>query len=273
MQDGSVRSPPQMAVRTPSKAEAGQPPDLPSLLYNERIVYIGMPLVQQVTELLIAELMYFNQVKPEDEVTLYINSLGAQQQKQQIAFESEALAVLDTMNYIEPDIRTLCIAQSMGNATLLLAGGTPGKRAAMPNAKIQTAPPRLNRGFGTSVDMQIRAKEMEYVASQQIDLLAEFTGQPRETIEEEFSRDRYYSPESAVEFGLIDEVMQIDSDKVVVSNFWENALYKFTKDHEKRDERLKKYEELGREEVERANKGMAEYGLLEERESRGPPRN
>ena len=273
MQDGSVRSPPQMAVRTPSKAEAGQPPDLPSLLYNERIVYIGMPLVQQVTELLIAELMYFNQVKPEDEVTLYINSLGAQQQKQQIAFESEALAVLDTMNYIEPDIRTLCIAQSMGNATLLLAGGTPGKRAAMPNAKIQTAPPRLNRGFGTSVEMQIRAKEMEYVASQQIDLLAEFTGQPRETIEEEFSRDRYYSPESAVEFGLIDEVMQIDSDKMVVSNFWENALYKFTKDHEKRDERLKKYEELGREEVERANKGMAEYGLLEERENRGPPRS
>merc|ERR1711927_568 len=93
--------------------------------------------------------------------------------------------------------------------------------------------------------------EMEYVASQQIDLLAEFTGQPRETIEEEFSRDRYYSPESAVEFGLIDEVMQIDSDKVVVSNFWENALYKFTKDHEKRDERLKKYEELGREEWDR----------------------
>merc|ERR1712078_942758 len=209
-EDGSVRSPPQMAARTPSKAEAGQPPDLPSLLYNERIVYIGMPLVQQVTELLIAELMYFNQVRPEDEVTLYINSFGSQQQKQAIAFESEALAVLDTMDYI---------------------------------------------------------------AAQQIDLLTEYTGQPRETIEEEFSRDRYYSPESAVEFGLIDEVMKMDTGKTVVSAFWENALFKYTKDDEKRDARLKKYEEPGREEVERANRGMEEFGLVEDRVERGPPRS
>merc|ERR1719313_3102073 len=144
------------------------------------------------------------------------------------------------MNYIEPDIRTLCIAQSLGNATLLLAGGTKGKRAAMPNAKIQTAPPRLNRGFGTSVEMQIRAKEMEYVAA---------------------------------ELGLIDEVMKMDTGKTVVSAFWENALFKYTKDDEKRDARLKKYEELGREEVERANRGMEEFGLVEDRVERGPPRS
>merc|ERR1719353_510716 len=103
------------------------PPDLPSMLYAERIIYIGMPLVPQVTELLIAQLMYFNFDEPDKEVTLYINCLGAQSQKQQIAFETEALAVLDTMNFIGPTIKTINLHQCLGNATLLLAGGEKGQ--------------------------------------------------------------------------------------------------------------------------------------------------
>ena len=231
---GGTREAPTMAYGRGYDRMSNPPPDLPSMLYAERIIYIGMPLVPQVTELLIAQLMYFNFDEPDKEVTLYINCLGAQSQKQQIAFETEALAVLDTMNFIGPTIKTINLHQCLGNATLLLAGGEKGKRLSFPNGVISTAPPRLNRGFGTAVEMQIRGKEMDYIAEQQVQLLAGFTGQPLETVREDYKRDKTYSPEAAKEYGLIDDILS--PRQMTLTPAFRKMVFEMFQEDPKRDE-------------------------------------
>lgn len=133
------------AMRPPGQA----PPDLPSLLLDGRIVYIGMPLVPSVTELVISQLLWLNYADPEKPVYVYINSTGTQtEDKQAVGFETEAYAILDTLNYIRPDIHTLAVGSAYGNAAMLLASGKKGSRAALPHARIKTNPPRLNRAMG-----------------------------------------------------------------------------------------------------------------------------
>ncbi|MTJ51504.1 ATP-dependent Clp protease proteolytic subunit, partial [Anabaena sp. UHCC 0253] len=113
------------------------PPDLPSLLLKERIVYLGMPLVPAVTELIVAQLLYLQSDDPEKPIKIYINSTGTSGYSgEPIGFETEAFAIYDTMKYIKPPIHTICIGSAMGMAAMILSAGTKGCRASLPNSSI-----------------------------------------------------------------------------------------------------------------------------------------
>jgi ATP-dependent Clp protease protease subunit len=183
------------------------PPDLPSLLLKERIVYLGMPLVPAVTELIIAELLYLQYDDPEKPIKVYINSTGTSSYNgEPIGFETEAFAICDTMNYIKPPIHTICLGSAMGMAAMLLSAGTKGCRASLPNANIILHQPK-SYTQGQATDIQIRAKEVLANKAIMIDILAHNTGQPAEKIAKDMDRLFYMTPQQAKEYGLIDRVL------------------------------------------------------------------
>lgn len=149
----------------------GPPPDLPSLLLNNRIVYVGAPLVPQVAELVVAQLLYLNYESQEKSVYMYINSPGTG------AFETDAFAIADTMNYVGPEMETICIGSAFGTAAMLLANGAKGKRSCLPNATIMLAQPR-SQARGQATDIQIKAREVLTARKTISAILAEKTGQP-----------------------------------------------------------------------------------------------
>ncbi|PRW32599.1 ATP-dependent Clp protease proteolytic subunit-related chloroplastic [Chlorella sorokiniana] len=203
-----------MAVDT--KAPGQAPPDLPSLLLDGRICYIGMALVPAVTELVISELLWLNYSAPDKPVYVYINSTGSQtMQGEAVGFETEATAIMDTMAYIRPDIYTLVIGQAFGNAAMILASGKKGYRYALPNSRIMTCPPRMNRSFGTTSNVMIKANELENATQTYVDFMSRFTGRDKEQVRKDVGRNRYFTPEQAVEYGIIDKVMQ-PSDAVAI---------------------------------------------------------
>ncbi len=177
------------------------PPDLPSLLLKERIVYLGMPLVPAVTELITAELLYLQYEDPEKPIRIYINSIGT------YGFETEAFAICDTMNYIKPPIHTICMGSAMGTAAMLLSAGTKGCRASLPNASIVLHQPRGRVG-GQATDFQIQVKEMLANKATMIDILSRNTGQTPEKIAKDMDRMFYMTPQEAKEYGLIDRVLE-----------------------------------------------------------------
>ena len=156
---------PLTAVQAPYYGDSSYrtpPPDLPSLLLNERIVYLGMPLVPAVTELIIAELLFLQYEDPEKPIKIYINSTGTSSYNgEPIGFETEAFAICDTMRYIKPPIHTICIGSAMGMAAMLLSAGTKGCRASLPNASIILHQPK-SYAQGQATDIQIRAKAVSY---------------------------------------------------------------------------------------------------------------
>ncbi|CAD7699772.1 unnamed protein product [Ostreobium quekettii] len=191
--------------RPPSQA----PPDLPSLLLDGRICYIGMPLVAQVTELVISELLWLNYNNPEQAIYVYINSVGSQTPDgQTVGFETEAYAILDTMAYIRPQKYTVVVGQAFGNAAMILASGKKGCRYALPHSRIMLAPPRANRTYGVASNVMIRANELENCTETYVDFLTGFTGRDKDEIKRDSGRNRYFTPESAIEYGLIDKVVQ-----------------------------------------------------------------
>lgn len=184
------------------------PPDLPSLLLKERIVYLGLPLVPAVTELLIAELLYLQSEDPEKPIKIYINSTGTSGYNgEPIGFETEAFAVYDTMKYIKPPIHTICIGMAMGMSVMLLSAGTKGCRASLPHATIVMHQPK-SYAQGQATDIQIRAQEVLANKATMLDILSRNTGQPREKIERDMDRLLYMTPQQALEYGLIDRVME-----------------------------------------------------------------
>lgn len=188
------------------------PPDLPSLLLKERIVYLGMPLVPAVTELIIAELLYLQYEDPEKPIKIYINSTGTSRYDgEPIGFETEAFAVCDTMRYIKPPIHTICIGNAMGMAAMLLSAGTKGCRAALPHASIVLHQPK-SYARGQATDIQIRAKEVFANKSTMLDILSRNTGQDREKLTKDMDRIFYMSAQQAVEYGLIDRVLESQTD-------------------------------------------------------------
>jgi ATP-dependent Clp protease protease subunit len=138
--------------------EIGPPPDLPSLLLANRIIYIGMPLVPSVTELVIAQLLYLN-YQNEEIITMYINSPGTNSPDgRAFSFDTEAFAIADTMQFIRPPIRTIAVGQAFGTAAMLLSLGQKGNRFALPNASIMLNQPR-SRARGQASDVAIKARE------------------------------------------------------------------------------------------------------------------
>lgn len=199
------------AVQSPYYGDASHrtpPPDLPSLLLKERIVYLGMPLVPAVTELIIAELLYLQYEDPEKPLKIYINSTGTSSYSgEPIGFETEAFAICDTIRYIKPPVHTICMGSAMGMAAMLLSAGTKGSRASLPNATIILHQPKsYTRGQAT--DIQIRAQEVLANKSTMIDILSENTGQSPEKITKDMDRTFYLTPHQAVEYGLIDRVLE-----------------------------------------------------------------
>lgn len=184
------------------------PPDLPSLLLNERIVYLGMPLVPAVTELIIAELLFLQYQDPDKPIKIYINSTGTSRYDgEPVGFETEAFAICDTMNYIKPPIHTICLGSAMGMAAMLLSAGSKGCRASLPNASIVLHQPK-SYARGQATDIQIRAKEVLANKATMLDILSRNTGQTPEKIAKDMDRMLYLTPQQAKEYGLIDRVLE-----------------------------------------------------------------
>jgi ATP-dependent Clp protease protease subunit len=184
------------------------PPDLPSILLNNRIVYIGMPLVPSVTELVIAQLLWLNAESPFKPIYMYINSPGTMDERGRPAgFETEAFAIADTMKYVRPPIHTIALGTASGAAAMLLAMGAKGHRAALPNASIVMTQPCGMTGRGQASDIKIRAKEVMLNRQTTCELLAEACGKDPATVLRDAERVRYFTPQEALDYGLIDEIL------------------------------------------------------------------
>ena len=172
--------------------------DIYSRLLKERIVFLTGPVEDHVASLICAQLLFLEAENPKKDVYLYINSPGG--------VVTSGLSVYDTMQYIRPDIATLCIGQAASMGSLLLTAGTPGKRYSLPNSRIMLHQP--SGGFqGQVTDIEIHANEMLGLRKRLNEIYARHTGQDQTAVESALERDRFYSPEEAKEFGLIDEVV------------------------------------------------------------------
>ncbi|NJN76135.1 MAG: ATP-dependent Clp protease proteolytic subunit [Synechococcaceae cyanobacterium RL_1_2] len=193
------------------------PPDLESLMLKERIVYLGMPLfssdeVKQqvgidVTQLIIAQLLYLQFDDPEKPIFFYINSTGTSWYTgDAVGFETEAFAICDTLNYIKPPVHTICIGQAMGTAAMILSAGSKGCRASLPHATIVLNQNRSG-AKGQASDIQIRAKEVLHNKRTYLEILSRNTGQSVEKLSKDTDRTFYLTAEEAKEYGLIDRVL------------------------------------------------------------------
>ncbi|BBA80094.1 ATP-dependent Clp protease-like protein [cyanobacterium endosymbiont of Rhopalodia gibberula] len=194
------------------------PPDLESLILKERIIYLGMPLfssddVKQqvgidVTQLIVAQLLYLQFDDPDKPIYFYINSTGTSWYTgDAIGFETEAFAICDTMNYVKPPIHTICIGQAMGTAAMILSSGTKGCRASLPHSTIVLNQNRSG-ARGQATDIQIRAKEVLSNKQTMLEIFSKNTGRPVEKISKDTDRTFYLTPEAAKEYGLIDRVLE-----------------------------------------------------------------
>jgi ATP-dependent Clp protease, protease subunit len=173
--------------------------DIYSRLLNERIVFIGTPVDDAVANLVVAQLLHLESEEPEKDISLYINSPGGD--------VYAGLSIYDTMQFVKPDIQTICVGIAMSIGAVLLAGGTKGKRRALPNAKIlihQVWSP----GFGGQAsDVEIRAREVIGLKRRVEEVLAEHTSQPLERIARDTERDYFMTADEARDYGLIDDVI------------------------------------------------------------------
>lgn len=198
--------------------EIGPPPDLPSLLLANRIIYIGMPLVPSVTELVIAQLLYLN-FQNDQTITIYINSPGTNSPDgKAFSFDTEAFAIADTMQFIRPPIRTICVGQAFGTAAMLLSLGQKGNRFALPNSSIMLNQPR-SRARGQATDVAIKARETLSNRRVTNEWLAQSTSKDIAQIEKDTMRMNYLSPEEAIDYGLIDKVLYPDELRVNAPKF------------------------------------------------------
>jgi ATP-dependent Clp protease, protease subunit len=199
------------------------PPDLPSLLLKERIIYLGLPLVSSddfkrqmgvdVTKLIIAQLLYLQFNDPDKPIYFYINSTGTSWYTgDAIGQETEAFAICDTMGYVKPPVHTICIGQAMGTAAMILSAGTKGFRASLPHATIVLNQPRIGMGRGQATDIQIRAREVLENKAASLDILSRNTGQATEKIARDTDRMLYLTPEQAKDYGIIDRVLESAKD-------------------------------------------------------------
>jgi ATP-dependent Clp protease, protease subunit len=199
------------------------PPDLPSLMLKERIIYLGLPLFSDdnlkrqvgvdVTELVLAQLLFLEFDNPEKPIYFYINSTGTSwYDGASIGFETEAYAICDTISYIKPPVHTICVGQAMGTAAMILAAGSKGCRASLPHATITLNQPRTGMGQAQATDIQIRAKEVIDNKRTTMEMLSRYTGQTIERLTKDTDRTFYLTAHEAKEYGVIDRVLENTSD-------------------------------------------------------------
>jgi ATP-dependent Clp protease protease subunit len=173
--------------------------DIYSLLLKERIIFLGTPIDDQVANLIVAQLLFLNHEDPEREIFMYINSPGG------IIYSG--LAIYDTMQMISNPISTVAVGVTASFGTVLLAAGAKGRRYALPNATIHMHQP-LGGAQGQATDIEIQAKQILRLKALLLNILAKHTGQPLEVIERDSDRDYYLEAKTAVDYGLIDQVME-----------------------------------------------------------------
>jgi ATP-dependent Clp protease protease subunit len=185
-----------MVVEQTSRGERSF--DIYSRLLNERIVFLGDQVDDQIANLIVAQLLHLESDDPDKDVSLYINSPGGS--------VYAGLAIYDTMQFIKPDVVTICFGMAMSMGSLLLCGGAPGKRFALPNSRILIHQP--SGGYqGQSADIEIHAREILDLRRRLDEIYANHSGQDVDKVHQDMDRDRYFTPDEAQEYGLIDRVI------------------------------------------------------------------
>jgi ATP-dependent Clp protease, protease subunit len=185
-----------MVVEQTSRGERAF--DIYSRLLKERIVMMGTPIDDQIANLIVAQLLHLESEDPDKDINLYINSPGGQ--------VYAGMAIYDTMQYIKPDVSTICVGMAMSMGAILLAGGAAKKRFALPNAKIMIH--QGSAGFqGTPTDIDIQAREVLSLRQKMAEIIAHHTGQTVEQVEKDIDRDRFMTAEESKSYGIIDEII------------------------------------------------------------------
>jgi ATP-dependent Clp protease, protease subunit len=173
--------------------------DIYSRLLRERVVFVGSPIDDDIANVVVAQLLHLEAEDPDKDINMYINSPGG------VVYSG--LAIYDTMQFIKPDVATVCCGVAMSMGSLLLAGGAHGKRSALPNSRILVHQP--SGGFqGQASDIQIHAKEALELRRRVEEIYSRHTGRPVEDVSEALERDRFFTPEQARDYGLVDRVME-----------------------------------------------------------------
>jgi ATP-dependent Clp protease protease subunit len=173
--------------------------DIYSRLLSDRIVMVGQPIDDQVANLVVAQLLHLESEDPDKDISLYVNSPGGD--------VYSGLAIYDTMTFVKPDVRTICVGVAMSMGAVLLAAGAPGKRSALPNAKILIHQVWTGQFGGQASDVEIRAREVLDLKRRVEGILADHTGQPLDRVSQDTDRDHFMTAAEATEYGLIDEVL------------------------------------------------------------------
>ena len=172
--------------------------DIYSRLLNERIIFLGTPVDDQIANLLVAQLLHLESEDPDKDISIYINSPGGN--------VYSGLAIYDTMQFIKPDVQTICVGTAMSMGALLLAGGAKGKRMALPNAKILIH--QVSSGFqGQATDVEIQARETINMKRKMEEIISEHSGQSLEKVSKDMERDYFMTAQEAQEYGIIDTVV------------------------------------------------------------------
>jgi len=172
--------------------------DIYSRLLRERIVFLGREVDDEIAKVIAAQLLFLEAEDPDKDISLYINSPGGS--------AYAGMAIYDSMQYVKPDVATICVGMGMSAAAMILAGGTPGKRMALPNAKMMIH--QGSAGFrGTPADIEIHAQEVLSMTRRMAEILAAHTGQPVEQVMVDIDRDRFMTPDEAVSYGLVDTIV------------------------------------------------------------------
>ena len=186
-----------MVVEQTSRGERAY--DIYSRLLKENIIFLGTPIDDAVSNLIIAQLLFLEAEDPERDISIYINSPGGS--------ITAGLAILDTMSFVRPDIVTFCVGQAASMAAVLLAAGSKGKRFSLPNSRIMIHQPSMQGLAGQAADIDIYAKEILRMRETLNKILADYTGQPIDRISRDVDRDCIMSPDQGVEYGMIDKVV------------------------------------------------------------------
>lgn len=172
--------------------------DIYSRLLNERIIFLGTPVNDQIANLIVAQLLHLESSDPDKDISMYINSPGGS--------IYAGMAIYDTMQFVKPDIQTICCGIAMSMGSLLLMAGKKGKRFSLPNSRILIHQP--SSGFeGQSSDIEIHMNEILKTRKRMDEIYAKHTGRPEQEVHDDMERDRFFKPEEAVEYGLIDRVI------------------------------------------------------------------
>ena len=168
-------------------------------LFEERIIFLGVQIDDASANDVIAQLIALESLDPDRDITMYINSPGGS--------VTSMMAIYDTMQFVQPELQTVCIGQAASGAAVLLAAGTKGKRLALPNARILLHQPATEGGYGQSSDLEIQAREILRMRAAMENILATHTGQNEEQVRRDTERDKFFTAEEAKEYGLVDEVL------------------------------------------------------------------